>query len=576
MTKTLFKTGKVNSRKERGQVLIIVALAIVGIVAILGISMDVGVTFLEDARLRRAVDSAALAAALQYRVGVVDLDSQLKAAAVEYLVLNDIHLDPDDPDAVIVHTCTDQPSMCYDATQGVNLPRKLVSVQAKATVDLVFLPVIGIDKVGISASATGESASLDLVLVLDTSESMTYDAPSVDPLRDPSVCNDDTEVEAKAAAKGWGDTDPLMRTSDGLGTGVNINVNDGMPGECHPFEEVKNAARQFLSNLYFPYDRVAVVTFDKVANLQLAFDENCDMDLHPSGCTTDEIKATISNTIKNLKVYEAEKRSCPDGSDNPDGGGPCLPYCEQDIVDGGYCNHDYPENFLDRSDPNAVFAGSFDCGQYADGSNYHYGPEYDPHECMTTNIASGLYYGGTAFCGSRDCSAGNTSIRNSSLWVVVILTDGAANMGTFNDADNTPACPYGTWDPYREPGAPRCRDVSSLTRHCANAATWPTCQAYGNGLDGVDFRNGVFDPLNYDADDAAHDGADYVGLTQQAVIFSIGFTDKVTSSDYSGERLLKYAAETVGNGAYFYGADSTKLAAIFKQIGDKIATRLAR
>jgi Putative Flp pilus-assembly TadE/G-like len=573
MTKMLLKKGKVNSRKERGQVLILVALAIVGIVAILGIAMDVGIMFLEDARLRRAVDSAALAAALQYRSGVVDLNTQLKAAAEEYLVLNDIHLNPADPDSVEVHTCTDQPSMCYDAAQGVTIPRKLVSVKAKATVDLVFLPVIGIDKVGISASATGESASLDLVLALDTSESMTFDAPGVDPLRDPSVCNDDAAVVAKATLMGWGTTDPLMRTADGSGTGVNIDTADGMPGECHPFEEIKNAARQFLSNLYFPYDRVAIVTFDKYANTWLNFDENCDLHLHPSGCTADEIKATITTTIKNLKVYEAGKRSCPDGNGN---GEPCLPYCKQDKVDGGYCNHDYPENFVDRSDPNAVFAGSFDCGRYADGTDYHYGAEFDPHECMTTNIASGFYYSGTAFCGTRNCTSGSTAMRTSSLWVVVILTDGAANMGTFNDADNTPACPYGTWDPYREPGAPRCRDISSLTRHCANAATWPTCQAYGNGLDDADFRNGVFDPLNYDADDAAHDAADYVGLTQQAVIFSIGFTDMVTSSDYSGERLLKYAAEKVGNGAYFYGADSTKLAAIFKQIGDKIATRLAR
>ncbi len=466
-----FRTKKSKaSKKERGQVLILVALAIVGIVAIIGLALDVGIMFMEDARLRRAVDAAALAAALQFRSGVPDLQGQLVTTATEYVLLNGITPDPDANPPVEVHTCTDQPTMCYDAVQGITIPRKLVSVRVKAVVDLVFLPVIGINHIKITASATGESASLDLVLALDTSESMTFDAPGNDPLRDPSVCNVDSKVEDKAADMGWGTTDPLMRNPGG-GFGVNIDVNDGMPGECHPFEEVKDAANRFLSNLYFPYDRVTIVTFDKNATTHLLFHENCDATLHPSGCTADEIKTKITDTIKGLTVYDADNRSCPDGASD---GFPCLPYCTQAIVDQGFCNHDYPQNFIDQNDPNAVFGGSFDCGRYADGSDYHYGPNFDPHECMTTDIASGLYEAGTDF---------GDAIRQSSLWVVVILTDGAANMGTYNDADHTPACPPATWDPYRAPGAPRCRDTSSLTRHCANSATFADCQSYGNGLE---------------------------------------------------------------------------------------------
>ncbi len=71
---------------------------------------------------------------------------------------------------------------------------------------------------------------MDVVLVIDTSDSMTYDAPADygDPnhyLRDPSQCN------------------PIHN--------------------CHPFEEVKDAAKAFVDQMYFPYDRVAVVTFDR-------------------------------------------------------------------------------------------------------------------------------------------------------------------------------------------------------------------------------------------------------------------------------------------------------------------------
>ena len=43
-----------------------------------------------------------------------------------------------------------------------------------------------------------------------------------------------------------------------------------MPGECHPFEEVKHAAVDFVDRLYYPYDRVSVVTFDKSATPHIA------------------------------------------------------------------------------------------------------------------------------------------------------------------------------------------------------------------------------------------------------------------------------------------------------------------
>jgi len=156
--------------------------------------------------------------------------------------------------------------------------------------------------------------------------------------------------------------------------------------------------------------------------------------------------------------------------------------------------------------------------------------------------------------------------------VVVLLTDGAANSGTYNDPPyNTPACPINTWDPSK----PFCRDASSLTRHCANSATFDTCSNFGNGLTGSLFQHGVMDPADYDADDAAHDAADFVGFTQKATVFTIGFGNQVHTSDEAGYRLLKYAAEVVSDGHYYDAHDASDLDPIFKAIGDKIATRLA-
>mgnify|MGYP001586047822 CR=1 FL=1 len=211
------------SRQSRGQILVIVALAIVVLIAIVGLSLDVGLMFIDNARLRRAVDAAALSAALQFRENYERAD--LARSAIDILTLNNV-LDL----TVVIEICdTSIPtyetwSLSHTAAElsvlppgdhvfhNDNLcaipPRKMVRVIAHDQVNLAFLPVIGINHATIEADATSETASIDLVLVIDTGESMTYDAPAGDPLRDPSVCN----VE---------------------------DTGDGMPCECHPFEEVK-------------------------------------------------------------------------------------------------------------------------------------------------------------------------------------------------------------------------------------------------------------------------------------------------------------------------------------------------
>jgi len=79
---------------ERGQVLVIVALSAVVLIAIVGLALDVGTLFIGNARLRRAVDSAALAAALQYRK---DPTTELTKTATEFMLLNGITLDAAHP-----------------------------------------------------------------------------------------------------------------------------------------------------------------------------------------------------------------------------------------------------------------------------------------------------------------------------------------------------------------------------------------------------------------------------------------------------------------------------------------------
>jgi hypothetical protein len=107
-------------------------------------------------------------------------------------------------------------------------------VQAQLPVNFAFLPIIGWSSVTIQANAISEAASVDIVLAIDTSESMAFDGGS-EFLRDPDNCN------------------PI--------------------DDCHPFEEVRENAKLLVERTYFPYDRVGLVTFDREATLELALED---------------------------------------------------------------------------------------------------------------------------------------------------------------------------------------------------------------------------------------------------------------------------------------------------------------
>ena len=105
--------------------------------------------------------------------------------------------------------------------------------------------------------------------------------------------------------------------------------------------------------------------------------------------------------------------------------------------------------------------------------------------------------------------------------------------------------------------SPFCRDASASTRH-------------------------LIGDLNYDADDYAHDMADFVGEGgQNALIFAIGLGDQVqhagTGDPDAGEQLLEYTVEDgVGNGLYYFAPSGAELRDIFQEIADNIATRLSQ
>jgi uncharacterized membrane protein len=124
---------------DEGQVLVMVALMMVGVVSVMGLVSDGGLVFAQRRDLQNVADAAAAAGAMQideavYRsTGDVVLDEQLaRDAAVLYL-------DAEDGLDYVVNVLPD---------------RVEVAVSRQATTG--FLRVIGIDGIEVSASASAE------------------------------------------------------------------------------------------------------------------------------------------------------------------------------------------------------------------------------------------------------------------------------------------------------------------------------------------------------------------------------------------------------------------------------------
>ena len=593
-------------KSQRGQILIIVVFAIIGLVAIVGLVVDTGLVFIGNGKLRRAVDAAALAAASEYRKD--PNPSKLSAAALEFLKLNNI----EDPNAS-VWVCNPDPAYVqfYDSTLCTTpARRRLVKVNATSTVSLAFLPVIGIRTVTLNATATSEAASLDIVLAMDVSESMTFDSPQYNLMRDPAQCNYTTSV-----------TDLT---------------------NCHPFQDIQQAAQNFVKGL-FPsngsneYDRVAVIPFDRNVHHATSGNYNDPLFLEDQApyLTAGDFtgyRQKILDEIGSLRVFDASGSvssggPLTDGSClNPQGNVsfPLKVPCRDYPGNGDYSCFDTnnptipPTPLLDLTkavdDPAryAVFTDANNtCFTETPAGSPYQGPFFDPLNgkhyertflgfvCNNSPAPSFADCPGTTNTGGAFQAAGNEftrtpGFRQESLWIVIMLTDGQAD----HASDTTGG---GVFCPQVDGAG--CQDASvktynSGTRHCLpstdpvyNGLTflYDTCMAVPPGGTG---GNLVASNTSYDVDDYARDMADFVALGQQALIYTIGFgnllghtSDVAPNPNSPGEMLLNYAADIGDDGKidtpnsefnsdYFYAHDATALANIFQTISDRISTRL--
>ncbi len=454
-----------------------------------GLSIDLGRIFVAMGSLRRAVDAASLGAASQFREGRGI--EQMTAMAAQIMNMNGVT-----PDSVLVEDCP-HALVANDPVLCVTPRHKLVRVTASVAVPMAFLRVININSFSISSNAVSEAASLDVVLVIDVSESMSSDNTGNG--RDPGRCND-TQT-------------------------------------CQPFEKVRGAANAFVDRVLDledeqESDRIAIVYFSN------GWQSGATAVVSPGWITDAE---TAHARVNTLSVYEP-------------------PDCDTHPAIGTCISHDASGGFL-----------GINCPVYETSS------PNDPSSCTTTNIGGALRLAGNMFA---------TESRPEALWVVILLTDGAANASDRNAGHPYGFCPDSTWNP------PFCRDSRSSTRH-----------------------DGASQPLLYDADDYARDNADFVGCYQNdtapgcstpgqgALIFTIGLGNQVLTTYASGDvahgvALLRYIA-AVGDdgdpdtdfcaglngdingwrqhcGNYYFDATGDRLISVFEDIASRIFTRITR
>jgi len=532
MISRTFKHVRKGNLRERGQALIITAVAFAAMLAFAGLVTDAGSLYLNFTRLKRGLDSAAVAAANQIRDSSLPADQRkalIRESAREMLALNDIS----DIYTLETYICEDagKPAAFASICPGMGEDgRKLAWIQATQNSPVYFLQLFGVTDIPITTHSVGEAASIDVVLVIDTSESMASSTVGYNANFDPSGCN--------------------------------------AANSCQPLRDAKIAAKAMIDKLFDGYDRIAVVTFDFSSTIH-------DPDLSSSEVLESDhtaVKAAIDaiqlRNDTDLDTIIATGKNPLNGELNP-----------LDINGDGTYVGGVPSGFGD-----AIVSTCTGCGMRVAGDILQ---------------AQG---------------------RVDSVWVIVLLTDGATNVSDLPDASdlNNPVpagyingfcggnpsfpSPNRMWD------KPWCTDSDPSTRHCG-----PFHADAGECPPGAIWVGNNTPP--YDAEDYARDITDRVALIystnssepvggEEIAIYTIGLGVAAAPPDYDGEEMLRYMAnigddnfrnpvpdnladayppdpcDGVGPqtscGQYYYAPNSAYLTQIFEKIAGSIFTRITQ
>ncbi|RME08331.1 MAG: VWA domain-containing protein [Anaerolineae bacterium] len=224
-----------SSLGESGQAVVLLTVAFFALLAFIGIVTDAGSLYVSYTQLKRAVDAAAVAAANNIKnpsLTYSQRKTRITEAAREMIALHNVA----NIASLEAYTCDDADKPAAFANVCPNIaagepPRKLAWVQATQQAPVYFLSLFGVQSVSLTTSAIGEAATVDVVVVLDTSESMGEATAGYGPDFDPSACN--------------------------------------AANSCEPLKTAKDAAKALVDSLFEGYDRVAVVGFDFDATMYI-------------------------------------------------------------------------------------------------------------------------------------------------------------------------------------------------------------------------------------------------------------------------------------------------------------------
>ncbi len=612
---------KTSLKKEKGQVLVVWAVSAFVVLIFIGLAIDGTSLFLNYTRLKRAVDSAAVAAANDFKRG--SSLERMKQASLEILAMQQVDTGVD----IRVYMCDADGDGATDTALQTQVPefyaqcpklgqtqRKLIYVRAFEHSPTFFISLVGITWVPISTTAIAEAAPVDLVIVLDTSESMGRDT----------------------AGYNSGDFDP---------SACNAGNN------CHPLLEAKEAAKFLINTLYRGYDRVAVVTYDSFAITRFSFNGPDYGDLDGAIAVLDRTStqaAALSKPYVALhddppanKLFSSWYYSGYNGRKNPvnpedrDGNGADLDtgkvstQCTITVPNGD--RWDTTKNIpCDSKDYLDAFDWNQD-GQFTSGAPCNLtlpvGDDCISQKWIADHNPLGLVpappmslVSTCTGCGIREATANLVAAgRTNAVWVMVFLSDGVTNMSDtpvtspYSSSTNPRGVPTLYPNGYcgghiddgaaADPNYPNywmtnCGDLSG-SRHCMNADP-ATCPPGATPLAAV--GSGYSPPYTppYSVLDYAKDMTDAAALRfstnvnesrgNDIAIYTVGFG----SGAVNGAPLLRYMA-AVGDdgdrvtdpcsaytatpqrscGQYYFAQNASDLQPVFRDIASRIYTKIS-
>lgn len=156
---------RISSSRQKGQISIIVVVSMIGLLGLVGLAIDGGLSYVVQARLNAAVDSAAIAAARAVTNGTSEAAQTAAAQTAGNNFFNANY-----PDNYLMSTPA-QPNIDVQFNQPTN---GAVTVNVSATADkpLSLIKLLGFNDVVVASTSQTIRKDLDLIFVIDSSGSM--------------------------------------------------------------------------------------------------------------------------------------------------------------------------------------------------------------------------------------------------------------------------------------------------------------------------------------------------------------------------------------------------------------------